>query len=270
MKLFSGRKIGSALLAGVGIIGSFASIYPIPGSRIRSLVLSVSALMVVVAFCLYISILIDLRSLIHNLVILKRLGIRRLFETGTDASESKRAAIKRAKTICIMAVSGEGLVKSFKDEIIYALRENCANVRVLLSEPTSEFMSDVEEAESRERIGHISPEIRKVESLLAEYLAEAKTTAEKNIIVGQVQLGYYRTHLRSSIVLCDNSWGWFTLNLPPKRAVQSPSFELGYSESSLLKTSSQHFERVWDLMKSSNRIKEIVQPDRQGTPPVSL
>ena len=148
-------------------------------------------------------------------------------------------------------------MKVLKDEIIHALRENSAGIRVLLATANSDFVCDVEEQESTERIGHISPEIRKVESMLREYLTDAKSTATEHAVIGQVLLGHYRTHLRNSIVLCDNSWGWLTLNLPPKRAVQSPSFELGYAENSLFTTCSQHFERIWDLMNSKGNVKQI-------------
>lgn len=241
----------------IGIIGAFASVSQISDATARGVVTAVCITITVAAIYLFVSTYVNILNSIHNLRVLKSLRIKRLFTNGTDATHSMRAAIRGSKSVSIMAVSAESLIKSLKDEIIYALRENSVNIRVLLATPHSQFVSDVEETESIERIGHITPEITKVESLLKEYLSDAKANANANTVVGQIWLGNYSTHLRSSMVLCDNFWGWFTLNLPPRRAVQSPSFELEYGEGSLFKICSQHFDRVWELMKSSDKTNEI-------------
>ena len=255
------KRIASGLILILGIIGTFVAVLSIPDVALKYTAFAGCLLISITALYFFISAYIDIGTAFRNLKAIKELKVHRLYTDGASANERIRVAVREAKTIRIIVVSGEGLVKVLKNEIIYALQKNAASIRVLLATANSDFVSDVEESESIERIGNISPEIRKVESMLIEYLREAKLSATEHGVIGQVKLAHYRTHLRNSIILCDNSWGWLTLNLPPIRAVQSPSFELKYAHNSLFTICSQHFEKTWDLMNSKDNVKQIaIQP----------
>lgn len=133
-----------------------------------------------------------------------------------------------------------------------------ATIQVLLAKPNSEFINDTELNESETRVGHISPEINKTIAMLQEYLKMARDIEGNNGSVDRVYIGHYNTNLRSSILICDDSFGWLTLNLPPTRAVESPSFELKKTDDRLLNTANDHFDRVWTICRSNNSIIEIV------------
>jgi hypothetical protein len=262
------QRVASGLILLLSAIGSFASVYSIQEPMIRYPMLSACLLITFTALYLFLASYMDLWNAFRNLTTIRSLGIRRVYSNGTSANELVRSNVKKAKSIRIVSVSGDALIKMLKDDLIYALRTNSASVRVLLATPNSQFVRDVEESENINRIGHISPEIVKAEALLREYLVEAKSSSQEHSVIGKVALGHYTTHLRSSLVLCDNAWGWLTLSLPPIRAVQSPSFELSYADGGLFTSCSTHFERVWGILMSRDSVREInihqaVEDDRQ-------
>jgi hypothetical protein len=192
---------------------------------------------------------LSLITALPNLLMLTKLGIKKIYGNGIAPNMSRKIA--SSKEIRIMAVSANVLITNMKNEIIEALHEQRALIRVLLAEPHSEFVLDIEEVESETRSGHISPEIERVKSLLQEYAKEVGKYS------GNIQLAYYSTQLRFSIILCDNNWGWVTLNIPPKRAVQSISFEIYAKEAGLFSDFAKHFDKVWHIMEERNQVVNI-------------
>jgi len=84
----------------------------------------------------------------------------------------------------------------------------------------------------------------------------------------KVEIGYYTTQLRSSLILCDDDWGWLTLNLPPKRAVQSASLELSQANNGLLRDCIDHFERCWEIVEQCGQSFQVL-PKKHETSRVS-
>ena len=72
-----------------------------------------------------------------------------------------------------------------------------------------------------------------------------------------IYIGHFNTDLRSSILICDNTFGWLTLNLPPARAIQTLSFELIEGKDSLLTTANEHFDRIWDICTLRGTVTEL-------------
>jgi hypothetical protein len=206
----------------------------------------------------WLSYTISLASAWSILCSCKSLGIQKIIEKGKSAQHPSEH-IAKARTIKIIAVSAQTLIKQHKQEIVDALCSQNAEVSVLLAQPNSVFVRDVEESESDSRVGQISPEIEQTKNLLLEYLKDAASKAKKK--TGMVQIGHYGTHLRCSLVLCDDKWGLLTLNLPPKRAVETVSFELTSTPEGLLIDCLNHFNRTWEWAKKMNQVQELKYKD---------
>jgi hypothetical protein len=151
--------------------------------------------------------------------------------------------------IRIIQTSGVGIIRGEKQAIISALEHPHTKIHVLLANPNSTFLEEVEQMEGANRKNNIGPEIRAGEALLREYIDEAQNKFGAKGNIGKIYFGYYNTHFRLSILLCDNSWGWITLIMPPMRAVESVSVELKKFDASLIDDCIRHFDSVW--LKSS-------------------
>jgi len=248
------NRIPSILIVIIGLLGTITSIYAMPNDMVRTISFGVFVLLIVVGFMALIIQEISLPSAWSILKNSKYLGVKKIHVTGTRGEALPQMA--NASTIRIMAVSGNTIVKLRKDEIIHALRNKRADIRLLIAQPGSVFVSDVEAAESTYRIGQISPEIISVKQLLYEYWREA-LNGRKPESIGKIYIGHYSTHLRVSLIICDDAWGWATLNLPPKRAVQSVSLELVQTPNGLLKDAINHFEACWDYAFDNQLVHEV-------------
>jgi hypothetical protein len=96
---------------------------------------------------------------------------------------------------------------------------------------------------------------------LLEALSEAAVNIQRTgLTLGRAEVGYFTTHLRSTMVLCDKSWGWLTITLPPFRATETVSMELGpTSGRPLLQTCVDHFDRIWEIVEERGEV-EVLHP----------
>jgi Domain of unknown function (DUF4062) len=196
----------------------------------------------------------------RDLVIPARaVGIAKISPDG-QAGPIMSERIAHAHEIAIMSTSAARIIEIQKSYLVEALTHGCT-VRVLVPELTSTFLTDVEESESEDTYREpISDEIVKVERRLREAISEARRMSVRNGIgtVGEVHIGYFSTHLRSTMILCDNAWGWLTITLPPARAPQTPSFELNNKgRNTVLAACWRHFNRTWTIVQERNRVKNI-------------
>ena len=83
-----------------------------------------------------------------------------------------------------------------------------------------------------------------------QYRAEKEARVRKSTI-GHIWIGQYRSALRNSILICDNNWCWLTINLPPKRAIESISLEL--KSGVLLDDCLVHFDSTWNATYTIKR-----------------
>jgi hypothetical protein len=187
----------------------------------------------------------NIKNFFNNFMMIRKLGIRKIYDTGKGSPDLNKK-IKSGTDIKIMVISGDNLIKGLKNEMVYALAEKRSEIKLLIGTPGSEFIQDVENAESRSRKGQISAEIRKVVRYRDEYIAEAKSKAGGKMI-GNFEIRFFNTELRSLITIVDNKWAWITPHFPPARALQSMSFEVvEKNEGLLIKACVNHFDTIWN------------------------
>jgi hypothetical protein len=188
-------------------------------------------------------------------------GIIRVVPDGKADSRTMTLNLESSKEIRIMVTSGTRFLDSYRRALSKAIAGG-AHVRVLLPRPESDFVRDVGESEREgegggKRKAEIAQEIREAEARFSEYMSEANkiTPAAHG---GAISVGYYTTHLRSTMILCDNRWGWLTITLPPLRAAETLSLELQQTEREcLLNDCIRHFDRTWDIIESRNHVTRI-------------
>jgi len=235
-------SIISSLLVVSGVVSGLVG-FLYQDNPLRGLLLWLFVACLAIAFILWVTSKIGLVNHWANLRTLHRCGIKSLYYMGEGARDLKKQ-LSNASLIRIMAVSAESLIKAQKDAFVTALIKNRADIRILVGKPDSEFIADVEDIESQHRKNTISEEIDKVQKFCREILDESRLKS-KSMPIGKIKVRFFRTHLRSSLIMVDNSWAWMTLNLPPKRALQSLSFELAGNPDGLFEDANAHFESVW-------------------------
>lgn len=189
----------------------------------------------------------------------RRLGVSAVSEDGV-AGESLKRSLAGARSIRIFSSSAFRLLDTYRGQMTEALSRGCS-VQLLVPKPGGQFLADLEEFEAVhiDRGLSLETELEVVKTRLLEALSQAVSTTSSN--VGQVAIGYFTTHLRSTLVLCDDSWGWLTITLPPFRATETMSLELRQtSYSPLLKTCIAHFERSWAIVRQRGDVEVLRSP----------
>lgn len=188
-----------------------------------------------------------------------RLGISRVSEDGV-AGETMKQELAAARSIKIFSTSAFRLLDTYRGAITEALGHGC-QIQVLVPKAGSQFLQDVEESEAVHvsRGLSLDVEIDLVGTRLMEALSRAaQSSRRQSANLGTVEIGYFTTQLRSTVVLCGNSWGWLTVTLPPFRATETMSLELSPNLGrSLLQTCSAHFDRTWDIVKSRGDVTSL-------------
>ena len=276
----------ASIFGAFGVLGTIASISMIPQGRIRTTLIVIFVLVIMAAsFLVFRQILpegfpqtISLLGILivscliffaigqrlsrrvlevpHLVDICKKKGVMDIHPDGRSG-ESMRRHIAEAQNIRIIATSGLIFFREYKSEIVKALRENRAAIWVLIAKPDSEFVAEVGNMEGGTRAIEMPQEIGQVEGLLHEYLCEAAKTKEVARELGEISLGYFNTQMRNPMILCDDSWGWLTLSLPPKRSTEVPAFELEKAAHGLLKDCVVHFDEIWKTAKVQGNTRQI-------------
>jgi hypothetical protein len=188
-----------------------------------------------------------------------RLGITRVSEDGV-AGEALKHNLASAKSIKILSSSAFRLTDTYRGPLTEALSNGCS-VRLLIPKPGSQFLTDLDEFEAVHvpRGLSLDTELEIIKTRLVEALSTAATNAQQiGSTVGSAEIGYFTTHLRSTMILCDASWGWLTITLPPFRATETMSMELSQTPyRPLLKTCIAHFDRSWDIVSARGDIEAL-------------
>lgn len=240
-----------SLLGVVGVIGTLVGLEPANPWR-TPLVITTILLLAAGMFATLASWIVRPRPW-RILPACKELGIDRVHPSG-DGGPANSRRLASAREIRVMAVAAVSLLHRQKPHFVNALRAG-ATIKILIASLDSQFVLDTEEAESSTRVGNISKELEVVDGLLPEFLSEARLASGGNR--GHILVGRYSTHLRSSIIVCDDNWGWLTLNLSPKRAQHSCSIELTPKRGGLLSDMIAHFDRVWAIAESREAVTEV-------------
>lgn len=246
-------KIWTLFLNFVAII--IASI-ALPEGKTKSITLVVFSLLFVILGFYTISRSVELRGLLAWVQLRKKLGISSIYRRGDERNKELSDRISSSHNLKIMALSAESLFRHFRDAIITALVERNCNVQVLIAQEESNFVKEVEKLEGSNRKGEISTEIVHTKSRLKEIVKLAKEQSQrKSQPIGRIWVGTYNSAFRGSLIICDNSWGWYTPNLPPKRAFESVSLEIVQAPNGLLNDCISHFDAIWKMY--GGQIREI-------------
>ncbi|MGB8507724.1 MAG: DUF4062 domain-containing protein [Pyrinomonadaceae bacterium] len=193
----------------------------------------------------------------------RRQGIARVVPDGKVDSNVMTSNLEVSKEIRIMVTSGTRFLDAYRRAISKAIAGG-ANLRLLLPKPESDFIKDVGESEREGKEGktrqeELVQEIKEVRPRVLDYFTEAKRSKNpSHSRMGTISIGYYTTHLRSTIILCDDSWGWLTITLPPFKASETLSLELHQTGSEcFLSDCIRHFDRTWEIIESRNDVQRL-------------
>lgn len=169
--------------------------------------------------------------------------------------------IENAKHIKIFTTTGSTLFHNYISQFSKMLRNN-GTLQVLLPNPESEFLRDVELVEERDN-NPISREFSATTSNLRKIWLEASRTPCDTL--GKIQIGCAHTMLRQTEIICIDKenenddddkqiWCWVTMTMPPFRAgADLPSFECHTTKSaksrdlSLAGMTNHSFNRSWEV-----------------------
>lgn len=265
------KETGGGILALLfSVIAVLATIYAIPDEHdtVRTVLLIVFSILVGASLLNLLRPIVNWSSAWSILRTCRRLGIRRI-HIGLSTKDTV-TQLADASKVRILCVSAAALISKRKNEIVNALRKQHAHIRILLAQPDSEFVRDIEESESEQhRSGDITREIGVVVDHLHRYVDDA--ISDRRIgEIGTVEIGFYSTHMRSDLILCDETWGWLTIILPPLRAQDFPcvSLELvgvrddrSHTETDalpgLLGQCIVHFDRCWEIVEQRGDVRQI-------------
>lgn len=236
------ERLGLLLTA----VGTIVSIVALPESVYRlGLILLMALATSVMAIHMLFNTL-SLRKSRASLQELNDLGIEHVTGSGRFQELYDRIAISRE--VKVIAVSAETFIRLGESAFISALIDCNCHVKVLIARHGSGFVDEVEKLEGPNRIGQIHTEIIHTRERLKEILRRAnKVSHARSGTAGRIWIGYYESAVRNSMVICDNSWCWFTPYFPPKRAVDGVSLVLKPARRGLLEDCIHHFDAVWSL-----------------------
>ena len=201
---------------------------------------------------------VQLKGLLAWMQVRRNLGICGIYRRGDERNEELFNRISSSHNLKIMALSTGPLIYHSKAAIITALVERNCNVKVLIAQEESDFVKEVESLEGPDRKEQISTEIEHTKTRLKEIVRLANEQSQRSTqSIGRIWIGRYNTALRGSLIICDNSWGWYTPNLPPKRAIESVSLEIEQVAKGLLEDCINHFDAVWKMCSNNGQIEEI-------------
>jgi hypothetical protein len=171
-----------------------------------------------------------------------------LLETGPPPEFVHR--LRSASQVDMIATTGLRFLQIHKQALIEVLRNN-GHIRVLVAKPRSQFLRDVRDMESSpsRRRADLGSEVEMAYQTLQEMREETPR--------GQILMGRYGTHMRSSIILIDRRVAWINLVLPPKRAVETPGLYVQDDQDGRKYTALavEHLARIWDVLPESDKVE---------------
>ncbi len=236
----------------IGIVGAIASILSVPDPLIRYILCGFFVLLTLVGVYSFADSKLNFKNAISVLQTSKKLGVANLHAKGNSGSKMS-AILREGRIIRIFAMTGIVFIRTFRDELIEALAKNNASILCMLSDSPSQYIHETEIIESDYRVGQIKDEMKQVVNLLKEYIEDAKKKSHGQTTC-KVSIAYFNTQLRLPMILCDQSYGWVTLTLPPKRSSQSVSLELLPAKDGLLEDCLNHFNRIWNLLEKAGKV----------------
>lgn len=202
----------------------------------------------------------DLLRDVPNLQKANDLGICTIATGGADNQKLDKI-LENAKHIKIFHTTGLSFFHSHIDSLAKMLRNN-GTLQILLSNPYSDFLDDVNRVEERGDKNCISEEFSKTMDNIRKIWQKANYPYCDT--VGKIKIGCAHTLLRQSEIICIDKenedddddkhiWCWVTMTMPPRRAVgPSVSLECCTSKSkdgSLAAWTNSNFNNCWNKSK---------------------
>jgi hypothetical protein len=155
-----------------------------------------------------------------------------------------------------MSTSAVRFLEIYRRDLVEAVSRG-ARLRVLVPQPDSSFALDVDEMESEyTKRRPIGEEIEAIPDRLFDFLAEARGIDPAT--TGSATIGYFSTHLRSTMIICDDDWSWLTVTLPPLRAAETMSMEFErVGGDDLVSACLRHFDRVWRVVSGRGDVRDV-------------
>ncbi|MBI3852694.1 MAG: hypothetical protein HY298_20765 [Verrucomicrobia bacterium] len=179
------------------------------------------------------------------------LGISGVSEAGLSRAELRFGT---AKEIRILAFTALGLIRSSQQVLATAVSAG-ATIRVILADPKSRIFESSARMTFRESYPRSpSNAIKETESRLKQIVPRsgARSSSGRS---GCIYLGHFDSEFRCFLTICDDSWGWLTLHLPPKDSIATPSFELVHGK--LLNDCISYFDNLWKLLEKRKKIRKL-------------
>jgi len=164
--------------------------------------------------------------------------------------------IRNARSIDLFFYTGDGFFRVFQNHIVEALKNNNAEIRIIIGTENSLFLDDLNKIEVNNKIRYEKRNINDEVGPIINFYNEFRTTRAPGC--GSIELRHFRTELRMSLVLIklnsNYEWGWVTLSMPPIKAIDTISFEIENNSENinLYKQCKNHFESVWEKIGKMN------------------
>ena len=197
-------------------------------------------------------------------------GIENISLDGFLSREKLKSWLNNADEIMLCYTTGHSFIKTNNDFLVDFISKG-GIVRFLCCEPDSKPMHDVQRIEeqiygNRDLI-HKEFEDVYNESVNIYNRAKNAIPEEERDRLGNIQIGFLDTLMRSSFLLCeskDAEWqkGWFTITLPPAKSRETVTFELSVMQHSdlrnnLLSRARAYFDAVWRFSLESGKVTDI-------------
>ena len=186
------------------------------------------------------------------------MGIQRTSYAGSTDTAPLKRLIASAKNVKVMFTSGVTFLGNHHDDLRTCV-VNGGEVTVLLASPNSPFVFDLEQLEGRDAISPISSEIKQSVARLKRIVREATKLVLASTAVGSIKYGYYRTHLRLSLIIIDDRYCYAILCYSPKRTSEALAFLFDVNEATdhpVGRHIIEHFDAVHRLIESGGRMKD--------------
>lgn len=191
------------------------------------------------------------------------IGLTDIFLNGSIGMGNLKVLLEEARTLRVMFVSSTTFINYFETDLVDFIK-NGGEFTLLVSEPNGVFEKDIAEIEGREEDRTITNEINDTKLRLRDIYNQAKKQANGYSTIKKVNFGYFSTHLRVSIMIIDESYVYYILNLPPFRTKETPGFLLNVKEGigvgkdkNLGKMIIYHYDSVVDIAKKHGRLELI-------------
>ena len=146
--------------------------------------------------------------------------------------------------------TGQGFLNTFQSEIVGAMLENHAEVRIIVGRKNSPFLNSVGMIEKKYKTRNLKRKINPEIKVVKDFIPDFRTRTEGH---GKVELKHFETEFRTSMILIEShteKWGLITLTTPPYKAVESVAFMVKdtKNKNTVYKQCRKHFDAVWKTL----------------------